>query len=310
MGYAAYERQHPVPDDVRRAVRAILACRTAVLGGHVQACPEGHVERSWDNSCRHRMCLPCAWGQVERWLAKQKGRLLAGEHDQVIFTRPHELHDLWLANVGGMTPVLLASVHDTRMELLGDGTFLGATPGLIATRHTWTQTLLLHPHVHGLVTGGGLTAPGDWVAVRHGFLLPMRVVMAVCRGKRLAAIRPGVRQGTLKRPPGQRPQPVEHLLNKLGRTQWHVPIRARYPYGHGGLVSLARSLRGGPIAHRRRLACDGEQVILGSEERAKGPGGQATRRTMHLPLGQFIGRWRLHVPSPGAVLVRSWGLYA
>jgi hypothetical protein len=76
MGYAAYERQHPLPDYVRRAVRAILACRTAVLGGHVQACPEGHVERIWYNSCRHRMCPQCAWVQTERWLDKQKARLL------------------------------------------------------------------------------------------------------------------------------------------------------------------------------------------------------------------------------------------
>ena len=91
QGYAVYERHHRLPDDVRRAVWAMLACRTAVWGGHVQACPDGHVERIWYNSCRHRMCPQCAWVRIERWLVKQKARLLACEHDHVLFTIPHEL---------------------------------------------------------------------------------------------------------------------------------------------------------------------------------------------------------------------------
>ena len=309
LGYAAYERSHVLPDHVRRAVWAILACRTALLGGHVQACPEGHVERIWSTSCRHRMCPQCAWGQVERWLTKQKARLLACDHDHVILTMPHECNDLWLANVEGMSTRLFASVHDTLLELLGDEKYLGAKPGIIATLHTWSQTLLLHPHLHGLVTGGGLSEAGQWVAVRNGFLLPMRVVMAVFRGKLLAAIRQGVHQGQLTPPPGKSRQQVEHLLNKLGRQQWNVPIRERYPYGHGVLIYLARYLRGGPIANRRLLSWAGQQVVFGYTERAKGSGGQATRRTMRLSLEQFLGRWQLHVPPRHAVLVRCWGLY-
>jgi hypothetical protein len=310
MGYAAYERRHPLPAHVRRAVWALLACRTALLGGHVQACPDGHIERVWYNSCRHRMCPQCAWVQIERWLVRQKARLLACEHYHVIFTIPHELHALWLANVDAMSQLLFASVHDTLLELLGDRKDVGAKPGIIVTLHTWSQTLLLHPHLHGLVTGGGLNAAGQWVAVRNGFLLPMRVVMALFRGKLLAAIRQGVVQGRLTLPEGKSQQQVENLLHKLGRTKWNVHIRERYAYGQGVLIYLARYLRGGPIAQPRLLACDGQQVVLGYEERAKGPGSQAKRRTMRLPLEQFLGRWLLHVPPPHAVLVRCWGLYA
>ena len=125
-GYAAYERNHRLPDYVRRAVWAILACRTAVLGGHVQACPDGHVERIWYNSCRHRRCPPWAWGQTGRWLERQQARLLACEHYHVIFTLPHELTALWLANVDEMSRRLLASAHDARFELLGDAKYLVA----------------------------------------------------------------------------------------------------------------------------------------------------------------------------------------
>jgi hypothetical protein len=310
LGDAAYERRHPLPDYVRRAVWALLACRTTLLGGHVQRCPEGHVERIWYNSCRHRMGPQCAWVQVERWLAKQKARLLACEHYHVIFTMPHEFNALWLANVEGMSKLLFASVHDTLLELLGDGKYLGAKPGIIATLHTWSQTLLLHPHIHCLVRGGGLSEAGQWVAVRNGFLLPMGVVMALFRGKLLAAIRQGVAHGTLQLPQGQRRQPMENLLNKLGRQKWHVHIRERYPSGQGVLIYLARYLRGGPLSNRRLRACDGQQVVFAYEERAKGPGGRAKARTMHLPLEQFLGRFLLHVPPPRAVLVRCWGVYA
>jgi hypothetical protein len=254
------------------------------------------------------MCPQCAWVQTERWLARQKARLLACEHDHVIFTMPHALNELWVANVEAMSQLLCASVQETLCELLGDAKYLGAKPDIIATLHTWSQTLILHPHLHCLVTGGGLTDAGQWVTVRNGFLLPMRVVMAVFRGKLRAAIRQGVPHGQLTPPAGRRRQQVENLLNQLGRVKWNVHIRERYPSGQGVLISLARYLRGGPISHARLLSWDGQQVVFRYEERSKGPGGQAKAQTMRLPLAQFLGRWRLHVPPARAVRVRCWGL--
>lgn len=212
---------------MRRAGWARLACRTARLGGHVQACPDGPIERIWDHACRHRLCPPCAWLQMERWLATQKARWLACDHDPVILTLPHELNELWVANVAVMTQLLCASVQATWFALRREAKDLGAPPGMIATWHTWSQTLLLHPPLHTVVTGGGLKATGPWVAVRNGCLLPMAVVMAVFRGQRRAAIPQGLAQGTLQLPPGQSRQPMENLLNKWGRTKWHVHLRER-----------------------------------------------------------------------------------
>ena len=102
-------------------------------GGHVQAGPEGHIERVWYHSGRHRMGPPCAWVQTGRWLARQKARLLACAHDPGILTIPHELNDRWLAKVEAMRQRLFASGHDTLVELLGDPKYLGARPGIIAT---------------------------------------------------------------------------------------------------------------------------------------------------------------------------------
>src|SRR5438093_1590776 len=209
--FPAYEQRHPLPAHVRRAARAIMQCRTAALGGHVQACPDGHMARIWYNSCRHRSCPQGAYLQTERWLALQRARLLACDHYHVLCTLPHDLNPLWLANVPVMTTLLLQAVRDTLGTLLADPKYLGAQPGILAALHTWSQTLVLHPHMHCLVTGGGLTADGSWKAVRQGFLLPVRVVLAVFRGKLLAAIRQAWAREALTLPEGIRPQPFLNL---------------------------------------------------------------------------------------------------
>src|SRR5438067_11410093 len=141
-------------------------------------------------------------------MSLHRSLLLAYDHYHVIFTLPHDLNPLWLANVSVMTTLLLQAVRDTLGTLLADPKYLGAQLGIIAALHTWSQTLVLHPHMHCLVTGGGLTADGSWKAVRQGFLLPVRVVMAVFRARLLAAIRRALACEELRLPEGSRPQQI------------------------------------------------------------------------------------------------------
>src|SRR5512132_1493740 len=142
--FPAYEQRHALPAHVRRAAHALMQCRTAALGGHIQACPAGHVSRIWYNSCRHRSCPQCAYLQTERWLALQRARLLACDHYQVIFTLPHELNLLWLANVPVMSTLFFPAAWATLRTLLADPQYLGAQPGIMAALHTCSQTLGLH----------------------------------------------------------------------------------------------------------------------------------------------------------------------
>jgi hypothetical protein len=311
--YPAYEQTHPLPAHVRRAARAIMQCRTAALGGHIQACPDGHIARVWSNSCRHRSCPQCAYLQTERWLAVQRARLLACDHYHVIFTLPHDLHPLWLANVPVMTALLCQVVRATLLELLADPQYLGAQPGILAALHTWSQTLVLHPHVHGLVTGGGRTPDGSWKAVRNGFLLPVRVVMAVFRGKMLAAIRQAWAREDLVRPEGMRPQPFLNLRTRLGhprKTPWNVHLRERYRHGVGVVTYLARYLRGGPIKNARLVAWQGDRVTFTCRPRPEeADDGSASPQRLPLSVADFLQRWLLHVPVPQTRVVRSYGLY-
>jgi Putative transposase/Transposase zinc-binding domain len=311
--FPAYEQRHALPAHVRRAAQALMQCRTAALGGHIQACPDGHVARVWYNSCRHRSCPQCAYRQTERWLALQRARLLACDPYQVIFTLPHDRNPLWLAHVQMMTTRRFQAVRDTLGTLLAAPKYLGAQPGIRTALHTWSQTLVLHPHLHGLVTGGGLTPDGHWQAVRHGFLLPARVVMAVLRGKMLGALRQAFARDALGRPEAIRPQPLLNLLHRLGhaqKTPWNVHMRERYRHGAGVVTYLARYLRGGPLKNGRLVAYDGARVTCTSRARQEEADAEpASPQRLTLPVADFLQRWLLHVPVPQTRIVRSYGLY-
>ena len=114
-----------------RAIERICRCRTAALGGHIQECPDGHMEKAIYNSCRERSCPECNFTSVERWLDRQKARLIDCDYYHIIFTIPHELIPLWLANVAALNHLICHAIRDTLFQLLQDPKHLGGEPGLI-----------------------------------------------------------------------------------------------------------------------------------------------------------------------------------
>lgn len=307
LGWPAYEKFHSLPGYVRFAVSALLACRTAVLGGHVQGCPDRHFKRHWYNSCKHRLCPQCAYILVERWLQKQRARLLGTDHYHVIFTVPHELNEIWLLNSKIMTGILFKAVRDTLFDFIEDESHVGGTPGIIASMHTWSQTIILHIHLHCLITGGALGQDGTWRQPKRDTLLPYKAVMIKYRGKFLAYIDAAIKQEQIRLPACMNRQQWVNLRNKLGRkVKWNVNFRERYTSGLGVVVYLARYLRGGPISNHRILKCDGKEVAftyrINGEKSNK-------KSKMTLPIGQFIQRYLLHVPVPHLKRVHYYGLY-
>ncbi len=157
-GLADYLRTHRLPLLVHKAGHAIRRCRTAALGGHVKACPLGHVEKVFYNSCGHRCCPRCAYLKTEEWLERKAGQLLGCDHFHITFTLPSQLHRLFRYDYRSLAALGFQAVRDTLFELLGDPKYMGALPGLHVTLHTWNRALLFFPHFHVLVTGGGLGA--------------------------------------------------------------------------------------------------------------------------------------------------------
>jgi hypothetical protein len=311
MRFAAYAAAHRVPHRVWRAARSVMACRTATLGGHVRRCPQGHVTEIWYNSCRHRACPRCCTHRISQWLDHWQSQLLPTDHFHVIFTLPSELHELWQWNRPALTEVLFRSVHETLCTLLGDPKWLGAQPGILAALHTWGRTLALHPHIHCLVSGGGLTVDGQWYGVQNGFLLPVAVVRSLFRGKVLGAIEELWLTGQLQGPPHLDDDGIRRVLVEAARQKWNLRIAERYPHGRGVMKYLARYVRGGPIKDHRFVAFDGQQVTFRyGNHRDLDEVGKPQQAELTLSVDEFLRRWNEHVPLPGVHTVRAWGLYA
>jgi len=263
------------------------------------------VERVWYNSCKHRACPVCAFLEVRKWVAKQIGRLLNCDYYHTIFTIPWELNGLWAYNRKTFTNLLFAAAWETLKELLADPKYLGALPGALASFHSWAQSLWVHPHLHVLVTGGGMTPDGRWVRSKDEFLLPSRVVSAKFRGKFLAFLRRAVEKEELVLPPDLPARQCLTLLNKLGRGKWHVMILPPYRHGRGVIQYLGRYVRGGPVSNRR-VTMEGDEAV---DLRYKDP---TRTHTLHMKLTipEFLSRLIRHIPETGAHLNRAFGLFA
>lgn len=304
-GADGYLSEASVPAVVWRAWRAILACRTARLGGHAVVCPKGHVEGVWYNACRNRACPRCSFYRVRLWLQRQARTLLGCAHHHIIFTIPHELNVLWRRNYRELGDLLFKSARDALFELAADPRYLGAKPGVIMALHTWGQQLLLHPHLHCLVSAGGVNAEGSWLAAWRISLLPAEPLKRLFRGKFLYGLRGLLREGRLRLPAEWREADVYRLCREAREKRWNVYVCERYRDPTAVLNYLGRYLHGGPIGESRLLGFDGDSVRFRYKDYRDG----ARQKVLKLSREQFIRRYLQHVPPKGFHLVRGYGVY-
>ena len=160
----------------RRAITDIMSCRTAALGGHLWRCDQCSHEVFSYHSCKNRSCPKCHTKQTEQWLEARKAELLPTDYFHVTVTVPQELRALMHANQRDGYSLLMKAAAESIVELARDKRYVGGTPGVLAVLHTWTQQLVYHPHVHCLVTGGGVSLNGRdwWPTARRGFLVPLQ----------------------------------------------------------------------------------------------------------------------------------------
>jgi ribosomal protein L37AE/L43A len=295
----------------RRALDDLTACRTAALGGHVLQCPEcGHQEIS-HNSCGNRHCPKCQATAAARWLEAQAADLLDTPYFHVVFTLPSAFGPVALHNPRVVYGLLMQAAAKTLLEVAADPKHLGAEVGVLAVLHTWGQNLTLHPHVHCVVTGGGL-APDEsrWVAGRDDFFLPVRVLSRVFRGKFLAGLRAAFQRGRL-RFSGRlaalaQPKRFHRLLAETVRTEWVVYAKAPWNGAVTTLKYLARYTYRAAISNHRLVSLADGQVTFGWKDYAH----RGKRGTMTLEAVEFVRRFLMHVLPTGFVRVRHYGLLA
>jgi hypothetical protein len=300
----------------RQALHDLAVCRTAVLGGHVQRCLDCGQERIAYNSCRNRHCPKCQALARARWLEREAQLLLPVEYHHVVFTLPAEVAEVALANPAVLYDALFQAAAATLRDVAADPRWLGAQLGILLVLHTWGQNLHHHPHVHGVVTCGGLACDHRgrleelprWRACRPGFLFPVRVLSRVFRGKYLDLLRRAFAQGQLRFPgrlqPLIEPQAFAAWLRPLSAQEWVV--YAKPPFG--GPAQVLKYLAGYThrvaISNHRLVALEGGRVTFRYKDYADGQRG----KTMTLAAEEFLRRLVQHVLPKGFVKIRHYGL--
>jgi hypothetical protein len=287
----------------RRALKDLVSCRTAALGGHVLGCPDcGHQQIAY-NSCGNRHCPTCQATAAARWLEARAAELLPIPYFHLVFTLPNALDPIALGNPRVVYNLLLRSAAATVLEVAADPKLLGAWTSVLAVLHTWGQNLQFHPHVHCVVPGGGLSPDGTrWVASASNFFLPVRVLSRVFRGKFLAGLRAAFATGTLRFAADQ----FEQALSEAVRTDWVVYAKSPFRGPEPVLKYLARYTHRVAISNHRLLGFEDGMVRFRHNDHAHGH----RKRTMTLSALEFIRRLLLHVLPTGFMRIRHYGILA
>ncbi len=276
----------------QRAMRDIELCRTAALGGHLTKCDHCGESGYSYHSCRNRHCPKCHHDRTERWLAAWRPRLLPCPYFLLTFTLPEELRSVARANQNAVYGALMREAASSLQKLAADPRYLGARPGMIAVLHTWTRDMRYHPHVHILVTGGGLDrAGGDWIETRNpAFLVPCRALSVIFRAK----IRDALGQADL----------IADIPKRTWRRKWVVHCQ-HAGTGKKVLEYLGRYMHRTAIANSRLEHFDGEHVTFRYRDNRS-----SKIRHCHLDAVEFARRFLQHVLPRRFVKVRSYGLYS
>jgi Putative transposase/Transposase zinc-binding domain len=309
----AFVDQHPWLSVQQRSVlRAIARCRTAALGGHVDACRAcGHQAVSY-NSCRNRHCPKCQAQARERWLHARERDLLDVPYVHVVFTLPHARLPLAYRNGARLYTGLFQASAATLREVAADPRHLGAEIGVLSILHTWGQTLVRHPHVHCVVPAGGLSPDHQrWIHPKYaGFFLPVKVLSRVFRGKFVDALRRAYTRDQLDLSGG-----TEHLrdpvqwhafVDALFQTDWVVYAKPAFGGASAVLRYLGRYTHRVAISNHRLLAFDCDRVTFQWKDYAHGD----RRRAMTLSTMEFLRRFVQHILPRGFVRIRQSGFLA
>jgi hypothetical protein len=307
---SAFARKHPLPRQQSRTIDAIMACRTAALGSHVDECGQcGHTHISY-NSCRNRHCPKCQSLNRAQWLAARKTELLPVEYFHVVFTLPEEIARLAFYNQKVAYDILFRATAETLLTIARDPRHLGAEIGFFAILHTWGQNLHFHPHLHCVIPGGGISPDQSrWIACLPGFFLPVRVLSRLFRRLFLAALELAFDQGQLVFP-GE----IETLRERQAFLAYLAPVAhaewvvyAKPPFGGPAHVLdyLGRYTHRVALSNDRLLSIDNGEVSFRYKDYRIA--GREKHKVMTLPQDEFIRRFLTHVLPPGFQKIRFHG---
>jgi len=305
----AYREAHELPLRHLRVMRAIEICRTADLGGHLDQCDHCGTIRISYNSCRNRHCPKCQCLEKERWLEAREKDLLPTPYFHVVFTLPEGLRPLALRNQKVLYNLLFKAVSETLTELARDSKHLEAEIGFMAILHTWSQTLIDHPHLHCLVTGGGLSLDGKrWLRSKKDFFIPVKVLSCLFRGKFLDGLKREYEAGEL-RFPGQieglkEASVFTRFLTNLYHQPWVVYCKPPLKRPEKVVDYLGRYTHRVALSNDRLIKMEDNRVTFRWRDSAD----NNKIKLLTLEAFEFIRRFLLHVLPEQFVKIRYYGI--
>jgi hypothetical protein len=307
----AYRRAHRLARVQTLALRAIAACRTALLGGRRETCDHCGAERITYNSCRNRHCPTCQAQASARWIEARRAELLPIPYFHVVFTLPHALNPLAQGNPRVLYTLLFRAAAETLLTFGRDPRHLGGTIGVTAILHTWSQTLTDHLHVHCLVTSGALSRDRPrWIRGRATFLFPVKALSVVFRAKYLAHLHRAFTAGQLTFAAGTAPLAdagrFAALIAQLRATPWVVYAKRPFAGPERVLRYLGRYTHRIAISNARLISLTDGIVRF----RWKDYADRGRTKVMALSVEEFLRRFLLHVLPRGFVRIRHFGLLA
>jgi len=290
-----------------KTLSALQQCRTSALGGHIDECNVcGHMGISY-NSCRNRNCPKCQGVNKEMWIVQQEDMLLPIAYFHVVFTLPHELNELCLHQPRYMYNLLFQSAWHTLNTLSNDPKWIGAKTAATMVLHTWSQTLVLHPHVHCIVPNGGLTKEGEWQFPKRGndnFLFPVAAMKKLYKGYFLSQLKAAIKKGALQLPPNfPKGKNYKNWKDVLYQKDWVVYTKK--PFGGVKKVVnyLARYSHRVALTNHRIKNIEKTGVIFQYKDYKDG----AKKKLMRLSGTDFLQRFCLHILPHGFRKIRQYG---
>jgi hypothetical protein len=306
----SYRLEHALSLQQHRVLQSIERCRTPALGGSVEWCDHCGYTHIFYRSCRNRHCPKCQGEARIRWLQQRNAELLPTQYFHVVFTVPEEIAEIAFYNPEIVYHLLFQTVAETLLTIARDPHHLGAEIGFFAVLHTWGQNLLLHPHLHCVVPGGGLSPDGNWIACRPGFFLPVRVLSRLFRRLFLAALLQAHAQGKLQffgdLTTLQSGESFAALVATLAQREWVVYAKPPFGGPHRVLEYLARYTHRVAISNSRIISIHDGNVSF----RWKDYRHPQRPKVMALSASEFLRRFLLHTLPRGFQRIRYYGLLA
>ncbi len=298
-------RNHSLCAEQLKAFNAIVQCRTALLGGHIDRCDKCGYSRQSYNSCRNRHCPKCQFVKKAQWVDKLAANLPPVKHFHVVFTIPGCLHKLFYINQGKAYSLLFEAAGKALMQCAANPAFLGAQAGAVAILHTWGQTLVYHPHIHMIVPAGGLSEDQmEWIPAGRKFFLPVKALSAVFRGILCRLLEQAVAEGEIKLP--DEILNFSIIKNQCYQKQWVVYCERPFSCADNLIQYLGNYTHRVAISnHRIREYQDGKVSFCYKDYKSAG-----LKRNITLDADEFISRFLQHVLPCGFYKIRYFGFMA